>query len=343
MLVKTYDPLGGVVGMMLIIVGTLGGCATTPSNGADTAKTEGATSPAVRSRNYPPLTVNARDYETLGQLVRGLGESEPSGGIVLLSGLEERPAPPLSLTRSDYRSGLERLVAPLGLRVLDKGTYQFVLPPGYEALAELSVAPQLHPEIAKRRASLALGSGTDLFNALAVLTTILDVTVLADNAIADVWCGELFLHDVPAAQLLDAVLQSARVLPDAVAIECTADYVFVRSTANSGAHDRCLNRAGLTPDAAALLARRLSVRLPAQLDTDEFQYEVASLASVLDTLSTQLGVAVDAEVALREFPVNRAFFKDMTVNDVLNLIVRQWPVSDVGFRVEKERIVFARQ
>lgn len=332
-----------VGGVVLTVLGVLGGCATTPTEGGGASESVGTPAVASDSRDWPRLTVNGRDYETLGALVRSVGESEVGGGIVLLSGLEERPVPQVEVTRGAYGETLQRLVEPLDLRVLDKGTYQFILPPGYESLASLSVSEILHPDIAKRRASVALGSGTDLFNALALITSVLDVTVLADNALADVWCGELFLHDVPSADLIAAVLQSARVLPAAVVVESTPNYVFLRSVTNGGAMDRCLNRGALTSEASALLARTVSVRLPAGLADDEFQYEVPLLASVLEALSEAVGVKVTAEAELRGFPVNRAHFKNMTVEDVLNLIVRQWPVSDFGYRVEDNQILFARK
>ncbi len=343
MLFKSCGAFGTAVGIALGVMGVLGGCATTPPADSNTSKADPDSSYRGSVQHQPRLTVNGGEHETLGQLVRALGESESGGGIVLVSGLEERPTPAISLTRSAYDTGLQRLVAPLNLQVLDKGTYQFILPSGYESLAALSVEDELHPDIAKRRASLALGAGTDLFNALAVISTVLDVTVLADNALADVWCGELFLQDVPAAHLLNGVLQSARVVPAAVVVESTSDYVFIRSVANGVDLDRCLNRGAVTSGASALLSRRVSVRVPAGLGDDEFQYEVAPLASVLGTLSDAFGVSVEADASLHAFPVNRAHFRNMSIEDVLTLIVRQWPVPDFGFHVEEERIVFARK
>ncbi|MCF6287392.1 MAG: hypothetical protein L3K26_19755, partial [Candidatus Hydrogenedentes bacterium] len=262
------------------------------------------------------------------------------GGIVLVAGLEEWPAPPVKVTRAVYATGLKKLVAPANCLVDSGAFYQFVYPPGYEALLDVSVWEEVHPRFQGLRATFAVGAGTDMYNALALLSETLGVTVIADNAIADVWCGELFLYDAPAATIVEALLQSARVVPGAFVVESAEHYIFLRSTDNMTKSDTCVNRDGLSPDARVMLEKTVDLRLPTRDGTLVFQYEAMPLQAVLDDLAEQMGVAVTADAVLADFPVNQAVYLGLPISDVLDLIIRQWPVARFGYRADADGIHF---
>jgi len=321
----------------------LGGCVATDPERPDIAPPAATYTapPAPAGAGYPRLSIDGRDFETLGGLVRAIGEQGEGGGIVLVSGLEERPAPQVGVSRADYGKGLEQLIRTAGLLASDRGHYQFVYPPGYELLLGVSVRDQLAPRFQAMGATFAVGAGTDMYNALALLSETLGATVVADNAIADLWCGELFLQGAPVYALLEALLQSARVAPGAFVVEGTDRYVFIRSAANLSRPDACVNRDSLTPALRAALAKPVNLRVPPRgEDALQFSAGAAPLASVLPELSRQIGLAVSAPPEMAEFPVNQAVFLDMPVSDVLNLMVRQWPVARFGYRAGPEGIRF---
>jgi hypothetical protein len=312
----------------------LGGCASTQKRESGSGAAERSTGQPGSSTHtrYPRLTVNSGDYQNLGELVRAIGEKDNGGGIALVSGLEERPATGVKVNRAAYIKGITQIVGPELNRVHDSGSYVFVYPAGYEILLNISLQEQLRPQDGALRASFAVGAGTDMFNALALLSEALGVTILADNEISDTRCGEVFLHDAPAATILEAILRSARLLPDAFVVERAESYVFIRSAANRSTHDRAIDRDSFPESLRTELVREFDVRLPGRDGPLQFQKGAMPLSEVLGDLSTQLGVPVSAEPALLDFPVNQAAFLGLSGFDVLNLIARQWPVARYGYR-----------
>lgn len=322
----------------------LAACATTGGTEAAGPVEETAVETAPRKGgSYPRLTIDGGNYSSLGALVRAIGEQRAGGGVVLVSGLEERPAPAVSLERAAYGRGLERLAGPAECLVYDAGYYQFIYPPGYEALLEVSVAEAIHPLFRDQTATFAVGAGTNMYNALGLLSEVLGKSIVADNDIAEVWCGELFVENAPVGSILEALLQSARVLPGKYVVESTAEYIFVRSTSNRSDANVCLNADGLPAGAAEMLARVVDVRVPLQDGELRFQDGYVPLESVLPALSVQAGVEVSAAAGMESFPVHPAAFLQMPVSDVMNLIVRQWPVGGFGYVAGASGIHFQRR
>lgn len=318
------------------------GCTTTPDAGPSTAADSPAeTAPPTRDGTYPKLTIDGADYLSLGALVRAIGEQRSGGGIVLVAGVEDRPAPAVSLSRADFGRGVERLMAPANCKVDDAGAYQFVFPPGYEALLDVRVGDTLSHDSAGKRATFAVGAGTTLFNALALLSETVGATIVADNVLGDVWCGEMFVDNAPVSVLIEALLRSARVLPGAYSIEATEHYVFIRSGARVNAAPACLNPEAIAGDLAAAFKRPVDVRLPLDKGTQRLAAGPEPLSAVARSLASQLGMAVEVHPELAEFPVNPAVYRQTPVEDVLDLLVRQWPIGGFGFQVTDTGIRFA--
>ncbi len=329
----------------LIALILLAGCATDPkttSSGGSlpTDSTENSESAPKAGMSRGRMTVNGASYDSLGKLVRAVGETAGEGGLVLVAGLEEWPSPSISVERATYHNGISRLVAPSNLKVFDGEAYQFIYPPGYETLLDVTLGDTVAPRFQSLRATYAVGAGTDLFNALALLSETLGFTVLADNEIADAWCGELFLCDAPAPSILEALLRSARIVPGSIVVENSDSYIFIRSARNKAPLDTCVNRDTLSAEAAAMLTKQVNLQLPRNKPNLQFQNRAAPIKSVIDDMSRQLGVSVVVSPEMAAFPINPAVFSDMNLSDVLNLIVRQWPEADFGYRVTRDQVQF---
>lgn len=325
---RWYCPvcLGATAAMLIA------GCETTgqkPAEQHHAATDRGAT---ARGRSVP-VTIDTAQFPTLGPAIRQIGESA-GGSAVLMSGMEDWLAPDnVQIHHSDLLQTLKRLGAPRNCQTQVTPDYIFLYPPGYEALESLSLADRVDPRFQQERASFAVGAGTDLFNALALLSASLNSAIVADNLVADTWCGELFLEDAPVPSILEALLKSARVLPAALDIQSTPEYILLRSTENANRAEVCLNRNALTPAQTALLQRQVSIQLPSPSNGATFGGGPKTLADTLSQLSSQIGMPVTADPAMARLPVNVAVIRGVSLETALNLIVWQWPVPQFGYRV----------
>lgn len=295
----------------------------------------------VRAR-YPQISLEAGAHETLGEAFRHIGERF-GGGAALTAGLEERPAPAAGLGQTGFVPGLERLAKSYDCKLQVTPFYVFFYPQGYEALADLTLAGKVGPRFDATRASFAIGAGTDLFNAFALLGDSLKMTIVADNIVADAWCGELFLEDAPVSAIVEALLKSSRIAPDMIEIESNDDYLFIRSAANQSRLPSCLNRDQLTAAQLAILQTPLTLRLPDTGAAFAFQGEPATLARILPDLSRALGVQVTADDAMGRLPVNISVFHATPAETALDLLVRQWLLPRYGYRIQNGGIHFCER
>lgn len=296
---------------------------------------------AVRT-NFPQISLDAGAHATLGEAFRHIGESF-GGGAALTAGLEERPAPAAGLGHTGFVPGLERLAKPYDCKLQVTPFYVFLYPQGYEALADLTLAGKVAPRFDATRASFAIGAGTDLFNAFALLGDSLKMTIVADNIVADAWCGELFLEDAPVSAIVEALLKSSRIAPEMIEVESNDDYLFIRSAANQSRPPSCLNREQLTAEQLAILQTPLTLRLPDTGAAFTFQAEPATLARVLPDLSRALGIPVTADDAMGRLPVNITAFHAIPTEAALDLLVRQWLLPRYGYRIQNGGLHFCER
>lgn len=328
-----------IASLVLASIMLAAGCATsresTPGAKADPAPA--AQSP--RSGATDRGNGEAGGGRTLGEAVRSIGETHGGGGA-LTAGLEVRPGPGKSMGASDSAVALERLAAHYDYQAQRTPHYVFIYPTGYEELTTLALADQVDERFNTTRASFAVGAGTDLFNAFALLSHSLKVPVLADQVVADAWCGEVFLQDAPLSAIVEALLKSARVAPSLVTIESTDRYLLVRSAANPRRGTACLNPAPRTPEETATLEKTVSIHVPDRGTEFSFQAEPVKLGEVLGTLSAQIGLAVTADPEVARLPVNITILEGLPLETALDLLVQQWPVPRYGYRLENGGVLF---
>ena len=104
-----------------------------------------------------------------------------------------------------------------------------------------------------------------LATVFALISHLLDTTIVADNVIAEAEAGEAALGAMPLDQALTALLKAARVLH--VVPEGTDEYLFLRFPGNQSASSQLLNPESLDDAARAMLERRVSVVLPVPAGT----------------------------------------------------------------------------
>jgi len=327
--------------MAIMLVTTIAGCVS-QGGSAGSGRAQAGSTPPKPSPQFPPITIDVAEGATLGQTIRKIGETT-RGGAVLVAGLEDWPAPAASLNASAFEAGIKLLTVDHGLKLQRLPDYVFIYPEGYEQLEGLALANSLDPRFTALNASFAVGAGTDLYNALALLGTSLNLTIVADNWIAGAWCGELFLNDAPLPVILEALLKSALVLPSALKTESTSEYIFIRSTQNQNLGNACLNAAQLNKNQRQALNRNVSMRLPRPASGVVFEQGSIPLAKALAEMSSQLDIPVTAEPIMLELPVNPAVMNNVSLETALNLIVWQWPQSGLGYRINDKGIVFGVQ
>lgn len=279
----------------------------------------------------------------LGEVTREIGEELP-GGLVLMNGVEERVLGEISLSRATSLQLAQELARQTGLTVEETPHYHFLYPPGYENLTRMAVASQLDPAWTALRTGVSFGAGTRLYNILGAMSHNLGKTIIADNIVADSECGELFIHDAPLGSVLEAVMKSARVYPDAIVVENTADYIFIRSVQNNAGKTLRVPTDQTHPGTEELLARRVTVYLPERPAEGLTVYRAAlPLSLVLAPLTEQLGVPVSAAKELEDLPVNFTVFHDLPAATVLELLIRQWPVNAFGYEARPGGIHIVRR
>ncbi|NLN93383.1 MAG: hypothetical protein GX130_08770 [Candidatus Hydrogenedens sp.] len=277
-----------------------------------------------------------------GDALRLLGE-KAGGNFVLMSGLEERSVGEAEWQRRVYQDVVEAYAGELECEVFQCPGYFLIAPEAYSSLTELSVTPLLPVAYQELRAEISLGAKTELYIAFALISHLLDITVVCDNFIAESPCGELRLDEMPLGSLIEALLQSARIAPQAFSLEATADYIFIHSKENAQPADLLLNEGALSAEQQALLEKRIvTFALPSVNPAQRellFDGEVMPLKDALHPLTVQAGIEIVCHRKLADIPVNPFVFTDVTLRDALNLLIRQWPLPLFGYEVQEDRIL----
>ncbi len=305
---------------------------------APTARERESTGSPMESR----LTLRV-ESSTLGDVVREVGETN-GGNLVLMSGLERRRTNQLSWRRATLSKVATDIAAQGGLAVQELSSYYFLFAPGYEPLVEVSLAGRLDPAYATKRIDVAFGSGIKLFTVLAWMGYALDLSIVADNSVAESRCGEMALQQVPLESALEAVLKSARVV--AYDVESTDEFIFFRNPDNRNPTSVLLNPEPPDDNQTQTMNRRVQVVLPHAPTPNrplEMQTTAVPLTAILDSLSQQLGILVVAEQGLEDLPVNPVVLNNVRVQTAMDLLIRQWLVPDFGYQITSDRIVIRRR
>ena len=276
----------------------------------------------------------------IGDVIRAFGE-QVGGGIVLMSGLEERAAPAFAFRQMPYQEAVAELAGSIECDYIHTQHYYMILPSEYQELQNMEVGESLDPRHAVLSASVAFGAKTELYKVFAVLGESLDITIIADNIIAEARCGELFIDTAPLPVVLQALLQSARIMPDSVVVESTSEYIFIRSVQNVGEVKRLLNSTAMTPEQRMLLDKSVSLTLPNRTTSAQaaFASKPIPLSDALLPLTEQLGIEVVAQRRLADIPINPCQMNAITLETALSLLLRQWPLPDFGFEMQEGRIL----
>lgn len=332
------DLIAHVTVTVAFLSGFLAGCATAPGGGE--------TAGVIPVQSKPAARVSFRqDAGSLGALVRAASE-QCGSGIVLMSGLEEQPIGSVRTQNSPYEALVRRIADEAGLLVESSPDYYFLYPAGYESLSPLQMGGVLNPIYTDVRISVSFGAGTKLYNVFALLGHMLKLTIVADNAVAETVCGEMSLAEAPLESALEAILKSARLRPDAIAVESTDEYIFIRSSANQQPESALLNADVLAEEQRQVLDKRVTVYLPDAVPADGQVYVYRSGKSVrgiIGALSTQIGIAVHADEALQPLPVNPIVLNNVRVCTALDLLVRQWPLPEFGYELRNDGIHLRRR
>jgi len=330
----------------LLSLSFLAGCASNGEPDAPIPPETGQESVSAVKRSktsgLPRISLEAGAHQTLGDAFRYLGETY-GGGAALIGGLEDDPAPAGGLGTTDFVKGLERIAAQYESKIQVMPDYVFLYPEGYEVLESITLQGAVDARFNSTRASFAIGAGTDLYNAFALLSTSLQMTIVADNRIAETWCGEIFLDDAPVSAIVEAILKTARISPEAFEVESTSEYLFIRSTDNQSRAPSCLNESELTVAQKEFLATPITLHLPDTGTELVFQSVATPLKKVLPTLSSRLGIPVTATAAVDSLPVNISVFQNVSVETALDLLVRQWLLPRYGYRLDEGGLHFCER
>jgi len=343
--------------VVLLVCLLLSACATT-SRAPVSEDVEGTqpVSEGEPSVTEPPSRVTLRMKDTtLGEVVRRIGQ-ESSARLVLMNGIERSRIKRISFVNAEPGVVARKLAetarprkeaaGTAGFAVQECAGYFFIFPPDYDLLLDLSLAGKLGAPFEERVDRVAFGAYVPLYTVLAWLGRALEVTIVADNAVAAARCGELALSDLPLDQALEAILKSARVA--GVTVDATEEFVFLQARDNMSPHSSLLNGDDLTAEQREHLEQRVTVMLPhppSGADGLRLVGDARRLEDVLDPLSEQLGVPVVAEKGLGELPVNPAVFTQVRVQTALDLLVRQWLVlvPEFGYQFTGDRVVIRRR
>ncbi len=280
-----------------------------------------------------------QDQTTLGYVVRLLGE-QTGGGIVLVNGLEDRVVGPFEFNQTPMDEVAGQLAIMTGCAVEFGPYYHFLYPPGYESLMNISLQGQIPASLNQNTEGIAFGTGLPLHMLFVWIGYARGITIVPDHLIADARSGELAIGDAPLDASLEGILKSARLV--SFAVESTDEYIFIRASSNRSTGSQLLNPNALDRSRRRFLDKRVTVMLPRQgSDTIEMQKGAVKLGAVLASLTAQFGVRVEAERSLHNLPVVPAYYHDLPVGTILDLLIRQWPVPAFGYHVLADRIVIA--
>lgn len=331
--------------MTLVLLFSPFGCASKKHEKLKKPKKEVAadavdTAPAPSRGKGSKTSLINEEKSTLCETVRKLG-MENAGGVVVINGWGERTLEPFAYENEPYEKIIENLAQATQCKYEAQGSYFLLFPAGYETLLDVSVADELPARYRPLRLDLSIGDYTPLFDALALLGHSLGISIVADNLLAESTCGECAFHDAPFADVLKGLLQSARTAPGAFFVEATDAYIFLGTVGNPSPASALLNEEALNDSARGLLAKSVSLTLPRRIEPNkpfEFVRAPARLGSLLTTLSTQLGIPVEADPRLLDFPVNPCVFRNLSMRSAMDLLVRQWPLASFGYEVRQDTI-----
>ncbi len=308
------------------------------SNGSGGAPTE-STLPEVIPAPAVGLVTMKQDETTLGYAVRLIGE-QTGGGLVLVNGVEDRLVGPFEFNQTPRDQVASRLAVETGCAVEFGPYYHFVYPPGYESLVNVSLQGRIPKTLNRNTEGIAFGNGLPLHMLFVWIGYARGITLVPDHLIADTRSGELAIGDAPLDASLEGIFKSARLV--SFVVESADDYLFIRAASNRSSGSQLLNPDALDSTRRKYLKKRATVMLPhQQSDTISMSKGAVELGTVLGSLTTQLGIRVEAERALHDLPVVPAYYHDLPVETILDLLIRQWPVPAFGYHVLADRIVIA--
>ncbi|MFO7973475.1 MAG: peroxiredoxin-like family protein [Candidatus Hydrogenedentota bacterium] len=287
---------------------------------------------------------SAKETVRLGMLVRELAQEDVLG-LVLMNGMEDIPVEESSVRRGSTGKVTEKLVEALECQVQKTEFYRFFYPQGFEALTQIQLS-SLNPVYDDIEAEIVFGANLPLYMVFTWLSQATGKTIIADNLAAAAVTGELSLGKVPLRTGLEAILKSARAI--GVGVDSTPNYVFFfHPGRNPYGTKRSLliNNEGLSAEQRALLEQTVNVVLPKTSGTRgpvPFQAGAQPFSKVVQSLSRQVGVPIAIDKALADLPVNPAAFTDVPLRTVLDLLIRQWIYPDIGYEIQKNRIVIRR-
>lgn len=315
------------------------GCATTTADSKDGPA-------AARVADWPSGRVSFRhEPDSLGAVVRAAGE-QFGGGMVLMAGLEEHAIGAIKIHKSPYDALARAIADEAGLLIDASPDYFFLYPAGYESLTPLEIGGALNAVYAEVQVSASFGAGTKLYNVFAVLAHMQNLTIVADNVVAETVCGEMVLAQAPLKNALEAILKSARLRPDAIVVESTEEFIFIRSAANQQPDSTLLNAEMLTDTQRNALDKRVTAYLPEAPAAEDqlYVYRAAkSLRGTTDTLARQIGVTVHADKEIEALPVNPVVLRNVRLGTALDLLIRQWPLPEFGYEFREDGICIRRR
>lgn len=327
-----------IIPMLLLAVG-LSSCNTTKSGGASPDN-----SSASKLQKLPKVTVQESPGLAVDTL--RLVNAEAGGALVLVNGLGTRVLPTLDLVDTPYEQFVQTVAEGLACPFDKVDGYYLIYPPGYEGLRDITVSRQLPEAYQAIRGDFIFGEGTRLYNVFAVLNQTIGTNLVADQSVGDAACGEMVLVDVSLPVALDAILRGARVAPGGVQVDAYDDYVLFRSLPNAHPDPLLLGGDTLTPGQRAMLSRKVTVQLPAPINRGkglQVLTTARSLRMAMRSLSQQLGVQVTSDPALLDLPVNNAHLNDISIQSLIEVVIRQWLVPDFVYEVGDNTITLRRR
>lgn len=306
--------------------------------------TSGTAKPDAKAPEKVAVVTNAtgkvsleQGPESLANVARAMG-AQQSGGIVVMHGLGFETMPALSWSHRNFDDAAHELAGHAGCALSNGPGYAFLHPMGYEVLNSWDTGLSLPTGVGDVPLSIAFGNGTKMSSAMAFLSQVSGVTVLVDNAVADARTGEIWLPTLPLSTVLAAVLKSARITPDSVAIETADRLVFFRSRANR-------STPVLLGERNDSLTQRVSVHLPKPTASDgpfPFYFNAIPLGELLPNLSRQLGIPVSAASDCAVLPVEQCLWVNQPREMVLKYLIAQWPAPGIGYRWDGNGVVIER-
>lgn len=332
-----------VVFAVLLCTLLLGACATTNDSKLDApAPGDTDTPPSSMPQAARPNITLETEFSSLRDVLRTIGETQ-GGSVAVLNGIGLQPTAARSWRSTPYGEVLRDLGTEIGAEVQENSHYFFLYPPGYEPLLGLTLEAGLGPHAAET-VSCAFGEGTPLFGVLAMLSRNLDRAIVADQILADTLCGEVMLGNAPLWAVLEAVLKSARLVPGTFDIDAQEEYLFLFATEPARPRHFLVAASEVPAAGRTALDRSITFEVAAPPGARPTAGEGAqSLAELAPSFSQQLGFPLRFDEPLGELPVNPMYLPGVRAETALDLLVRQWPYPQFGYRWEEDGVRIVRR